>query len=96
MINPDTRTYDYYALGTEDEYGQEEIPTSKTGTINMSIYLTSQFTQDNINYEGANYIGITHNRDVSDSWIIDYEGKRLKVLYVNPKGRFTQVYMGKM
>lgn len=79
----------------KDEYGQEVVPnkdTEPTGTIMMAIYLTSQNVQDNINFTGANYMGLTHAK-VDDTYIIEYGEERLKVLYVNTAGRLNQVFM---
>lgn len=95
MINLHMRYYPYYTFGTLDEYGQETLSKEFQGTIKMAIELTSQSVQDNINYSGANYIGLTkHN--VTDSYVIKYGEEELKVLYINPKGRYKQVYMAKI
>lgn len=61
----------------------------------MSINLTSQSVQDNINYSGANYMGLTYAK-VDDTYIIEFGEERLKVLYVNPLGRLNQVFMKKI
>lgn len=98
MINAMFRRYHYFTLGTKDEYGQDIVPdkdTEPTGTIMMAINLTSQNIQDNINYSGANYIGLTHAK-VDDTYIIEYGEERLKVLYVNPYGRLNQVFLKKL
>ena len=95
MINTNMRLYNYYQLGAVDEYGQQKLPAKDSeplGTIKMAIEVTAQGVQDNINYKDANYVGLT-NSNVDDTYIIVYEGKRLKVLYVNPKGRVKQVYL---
>ena len=87
--------YNYFTIGTKDEYGQEVIPDKNaepTGTVMMAIYLTSQSIQDNINYTDANYMGLTHAK-VDDTYIIQYGEERLKVLYVNTSGRLNQVFM---
>lgn len=94
MINNDYRNYNYFTIGTKDEYGQDIVSTEPVGTVRMSIYLTSQSVQDNINYTGANYIGLTHAK-VDDTYIIEFGEERLKVLYVNSFGRLNQVYMAK-
>lgn len=95
MINTDTRLYNYYLLGEIDEYGQRPLPAADAkpaGSIKMAMNISSQAIQDNINYKNANYTGITHAY-VDDTYIIEYENKRLKVLYVNPKGRIKQVFL---
>ena len=92
MINADMRLYDYFTLGNKDEYGQPTLSSTPVGQIKMSINITSQNVQDNINYVNAQYIGLT-NANVDDTYIIQYGNRRLKVLYVNPKGRMKQVFM---
>lgn len=95
MINANMRSYDYFTLGNKDSYGQPVISAEPAGQIKMTINISSQSVQDNILYEKCTYVGLTH-APVDDTYIIDYEGKRLKVLYVNPKGRYTQVFMAGM
>ena len=97
MINTNMRLYDYYILEKPDEYGQQKLAAdaAPSGQIKMSISTTSQNIQDNILYNNAQYIGITHNNEIKDDYVIQYEEERLKVLYV-AQGRFTAVYMARM
>lgn len=95
MINANFRNYNYFTIGKQDEYGQEIVPdkdATPEGTVKMAINLTSQNVQDNINFTGANYMGLTHAK-VDDTYIIQFGEERLKVLYVNPLGRLNQVFM---
>lgn len=94
MINADMRLYNYFTLGTEDEYGQLVISNEPVGQIKMAINISSQAVQENINYTGATYVGLTHAK-VDDTYVIEYGEERLKVLYVNNKGRLNQVFMAK-
>ena len=94
MINADMKLYSFSTLGSNDEYGQPQTTDNK-GYVRMAIYITSQSTQTNINYIDAKYIGLTTD-NVDDTYIIDYEKEKLKVLYVNPKGRYKQVFLGAM
>jgi hypothetical protein len=75
-----------------DEYGQRSVGTREYGQIPMAINLTSQTVRDNINYKDAQYIGLlpkAYPTDGFDRIVINYEnGKKLKVLYVNPFGRY--------
>ena len=96
MINADMRNYDYYLYGEEDEYGQLQAPNIVAGTIKMSIDTVVQRIQDSVIYNESEFIGLTHDKNVSDKYIIQYGDMKLKVLYVNPKGRFRQVYMSRM
>ena len=95
MINTDYRLYDYFTFGEEDDYGQAKLSDSPVGQVKMAINITSQSVQDNINYSGAAYMGLTHAK-VDDTYVIQYGEERLKVLYVNPKGRLKQVYMAEL
>ena len=95
MINTEMRLYDYYEYGENDAYGQPKLSDAPVGTVKMAIYLTTQSIQDNINYHSATYIGFTHAL-LDDSKVIDYEGKKLKVLYVERKGRIKQAFMSEI
>lgn len=96
MINRDMRIYNYFTFGEDNGYGVPTLSSSPIGTILISIYTTSQSVQENINYTNAAYMGLTHDTNVNDTYVIEYEGKRLKVLYIQPKGKYKQVFMEKM
>lgn len=95
MINANMRLYDYFTFGDDDGYGQPTLSTNPVGQIKMAINISSQSIQDNINYKDAQYIGLTH-AEVDDTYVIEYGNGRLKVLYVNPKGRYNQVFLKEM
>lgn len=95
MINADMRLYNYFTIGEANEYGQVTMPAKDAkpvGQIKIAINTTSQATQDNVNYKDCNYIGLT-KAEVKDTYVIEYGKERLKVLYVNPKGIYKQVYL---
>ena len=93
MISANMKNYDYYTYGEPDEYGQAKLGKAPQGTIKMAIYTTSQSIQDNINYKGATYLGLTKDAKVNDTYVIGYGKEQLKVLYVAPAGRYNQVFM---
>ena len=101
MINTDFRTYNYFSLGNDNGYGQATIIKDENGnpvvqgSIKMAINISSQGVQENINYKNAQYVGLTQG-EVKDTNVIEYEGSILKVLYVNPKGRYKQVFMSEI
>ena len=95
MINTDMRTYNYFTFGELNEYGTEQLSAEPVGTIKIAIYTTSQNLSNNINYANAQYIGLTH-ADVKDTFVIEYEKERLKVLYIQPNGKYKQVYLAKI
>ena len=94
MINAAMRTYNYHTLGAIDAYGQPQL-SENVGSIKMAINITSQSTQDNALYKDASYIGLT-KADITDAFIIQYGEERLKVLYINPLGRYKQVFLKSM
>lgn len=96
MINADMRFYDYFTLGDSDSYGQPQINVEEPkGQIKMAINISSQSIQDNILFQDCSYIGLT-KANIDDTYIIAYGAELLKVLYVNPKGRYNQVFMARM
>lgn len=96
MINTDMREYNYFTLGAPDEYGQPQLSAEAQGSIKIAIYLTSQAITNNIKYKDSSYIGITLDKAVNDTYVIDYNGEKLKVLYVNPKGKYKQVFLSEL
>ena len=62
----------------------------------MAINISSQATQDNILYKDCTYVGLTMDANVDDTYVIEFGRERLKVLYVNPKGRYKQVFLKEM
>ena len=100
MITAQMREYNFFLYsGTEDAYGQRTLIKDADGepigqgTVKLAINNTSTTIQDNIRYKDATYVGLTHDVRVDDSFVIQYEDERLKVLYVNPNGRYRQVFM---
>jgi hypothetical protein len=90
------RLYNYFTFGDDDGYGMSQLSTEPKGQIKMSINISSQATQDNILFKDCTYVGLTQDANVDDTYVIDYEKGRLKVLYINPQGRFKQVFLKEM
>ena len=86
------RLYNYSTLGGLDAYGQAQLKEN-VGQIKMTINTTSTAIQDNINYKNSSYIGLTMDKSINDTYVIEYGKEQLKVLYVIPKGKYTQVFM---
>lgn len=89
------RTYEYYLYDDNNEYGQPTLSEETQGQIKMAINISSQATQDNILFKDCSYIGLTR-AEVDDTYVIKYGNERLKVLYINPKGRYKQVFLKEM
>ena len=95
MINTDMRLYNYYTYGAADSYGQPQLSETPQGSIKMAINISSQSIQDNILYQDCSYIGLTMAA-IDDTFVIVYGNEKLKVLYVNPKGKYKQVFLKKI
>ena len=96
MINTDMRSLPYFTFGAKNSYGEPQLSKDVVGTIKISINSISNSITDNVNYKQATYIGLTRDANVNDTYVIEYEGTKLKVLYVVPKGRLKQVFMSEM
>ena len=86
------KTYNYFTFGALDEYGQPGLSQEPVGKVKMAINISSQSVVDNVKYKDATYTGLTL-AEVDDSYVIEYGKERLKVLYVNPMGRYKQVFL---
>lgn len=94
MINANMRPYTYYTYGEPNAYGQPTLSQEPQGVIKMALHLLSQTTTNNVLYSEATYIALTHDAKVDDTYVIENEeGKRFKVLYISPYGRYKQVYL---
>ena len=99
MINSNMREYSYFLYSEDNAYGQATLIKDDNGepvvqgTVKISIHNTSTSTQDNILYKDAAYLGLTHDKDISDAYVIQYGKELLKVLYIVPQGRYRQVFM---
>ena len=82
---------DFMEATVKDEEGNPVVQ----GKVKMAINISSQGVLDNIKYKDAQYVGLTHE-NVNDKLVIDYEGSMLKVLYINPKGRYKQVFLSEI
>lgn len=96
MITTDMRLYDYFTFGENDSYGMPQLSETPKGQIKMAINISSQGIQDNILYKDCSYVGLTQDANVNDTYVIKYGEGQLKVLYVNSKGRYTQVFMSEI
>jgi hypothetical protein len=85
--------YDYYTYSEANGYGQPTLSSTVQGTIKIAVYNSSTAIQDNIKYKDCSYVGITHDKAVNDSYVIQYGNEKLKVQYVNPQGRYKQVFL---
>ena len=99
MIRSDMRLYDYYKTVNNAAYGQEHLPAANAtpeGQVKLSIHPTSTGTQENILYSNCSYVGLTFDAEIDDKYVIQYGKERLKVMYIQHRGRFRQVFLKKV
>ena len=96
MINARMKQYNYYTYATNDDYGQPILSSDVKGQVKMAIHISSQSIQDSVLYEDCAYIGLTTDSGINSTYVIEYGAERLKVLYVNPQGRYKQVFMARV
>lgn len=94
MINSRMQEYDYYLLTEDNGYGQLTISKEKQGTVKLSISTITKAVLDDVRYSEANYLGLTYDKNINDTYVIKYGDELLKVQFVIPDGRYTQVFMG--
>lgn len=92
MINSNMKSYAYYMFDGFDTYGQSKLSEAPVGNIKLSISLLNKSTKDNVLFADANYMALTME-NITDKYVIDYGEVQLRVLYVNPYGRYKQVYL---
>lgn len=96
MINAQMRNYDYYTFGENNSYGQPSLSEDIKGTVKMAIHLITEAVEENSFYSGANYVGLTFDSAIDSTYVIQYGEEKLKVLTVNPQGRYKQVSLARM
>lgn len=94
MINANMRDHEYFLLGVDNGYGQLTMTPEPQGTINISINTLTKTVTDDIRYSDASYLGLTHDKNINDTYVIKHGQELLKVQYVIPEGRYTQVFLG--
>ena len=97
MINADMREYDFYLYSEPNSYGQSVLSEDVQGTVKMAIYNSNKSLTGGVDYTGGHYVGLTHDKGISDKYVIQYGDIRLKVLYtVSVPKHLTQVMMAEV
>lgn len=91
-IRSSMKSYPLYELGSLDSYGQLGSP-NLVGEVELDLQVYSHSQLGSPLYENCEFIGLTLARDLSDKNLIEVEGKKLKVLFVNSQGRYTQIFL---
>lgn len=95
MITTQMRNYNYYMITDKiDEYGQPQTIEAE-GVVKMAINFANEQVTTNHLYSGATYVGLTLNKEIDESYIIQYGEEKLKVTYANKVGRYNQVFLAR-
>lgn len=94
MINAQMKSYNLYTYSTTtNAYGEETLGAQPSGTVKMAINAISDEITDSPLYHEVSYIGLTFNKNLTDSNLIAFGDEKLKVKFVKPFGRYNQVFL---
>lgn len=84
-------TYD----DTLDEYGQpnKSEPKKRPCEITLRIYKHTQV--EDIRFNDVTHTALTYDKQITDSNKILYNGDTYSVIFVNPEGRLSQLFLKK-
>ena len=94
MIQSNMKLYNYYTLDELDDYGTNQASEEIKGQVKLSIFLQTKQLSDNSIYKDTQFTALTNDKDINEKYLIEYNEKLLKVLYINDLGRYRQVYLG--
>jgi hypothetical protein len=97
MISAKTREYDFYQYDAVNGYGQPMLSEDVKGTVKMAVFNITKAVQDGTVYSAEEYIGLTNDKNINDTYVIQYGDMKLKVLYTIDAPRLkVQVFMEKI
>lgn len=92
VINRNMRQAQMYKLGELDEYGQEELDTENSTTVNLTFSLFNHRDTEDVRYQDVEYCGLTYD-NITDNNVLLLDNKKYKVKFVNPYGRIKEVFL---
>lgn len=94
MVNREMRkvTLVSYKPGA-DQYGQQMQVPNQEKEIEMTFGLYTHTESEGPQYQDVNYYGLTREKGIADNQTVRIDDKDYKILFVNPFGRLTQVFM---
>ena len=93
MINRQLINATVIKYGGVDEYGQMLSTPEEQREIKMTFTLYNHTNSSDIRYQNVRYVGLTKDKDINDNMTIKVGEDEYKVLFVNPFGRMTQVFL---
>lgn len=94
MINREMRKANLitYAPGV-DEYGQPRKGEQSKRDIELTFRIYSHSPVEDIRFNEVTHTGLTADKTITDTNAIELEGKTYNIKFVNPEGRFAQLFM---
>lgn len=93
MINRELRNATVVTYGGVDEYGQTSTAAQASREISITFGLYQHAEVNDVRFQDVTHYGLTRDRDITDHDHIIIDGVEYKVLFVNPFGRMTQVFL---
>lgn len=78
---------------SKDEYGQRHSSLASSHTISITFGLYEHNMSNDIRYADCKYVGLTKDTTLTDNDYLLIDGKEYKVQFINPFGRWVQVFM---
>ena len=92
MINRQLQTVKVISKSGKDEYGQRHIDETAPRFTFLTIGLYEHSQNSDIRYADCKYVGLTKDTTLTDNDYLVYEGKEHKSEFINPYGRWVQVF----
>lgn len=76
-----------------DAWGQQLTVEASRREIEMTLGLYRHQATEGPKYQDVEFYGLTRDKDVGDGNVVEIAASRYKVLFTNPYGRMTEVFM---
>ena len=96
MINRELRTAAIRTYAdTADKYGQKRKGSFTDRTINATFGLYQHSKVEDIRFNQVSHYALTRDKTITDANTFLIEDTEYSILFVNPVGRMTQLFMVK-
>jgi hypothetical protein len=95
MINREFRKAILRSYAGVDAYGQMLSTSVDSREIDITFGLYNHTETSDVRYQEATHYGLTKEKDINDKQTLAIEGIEYKIIFVNPYGRLTQIFMRK-
>lgn len=78
---------------SKDEYGQRHSSEAFSHIIDITFGLFDNTISNDIRYANCKYVGLTKDTSLTDNDYLIIDGQEYKIEFINPFGRWVQVFM---